>query len=396
MFVRLVCVLALVAVGIEAQRNVNNLRRRPTRVNVRQRNLARNSTIDDGEIKLAFVIFRHGDRTSGPEEIKRFPSAHLNNSVFYPYGEKGLTNEGKRHAYNVGEYLRKRYDGFLSELYLPEEISIRTTDFARTKMTVLAALAGLYPPNRQQKWNYYLNWQPIPYDTRTVTEDDLSVYKSCPKYASIKTKVYDVPEVHERIEENREFLKNLSSNAGYEFKGTSDMYFFNNLVHSLENVGVKLPQWVQDAKPKITELTSLEFECEFYTPELKRMGGGVALGEFVEASRAIMSGDSSQPKVHLLSAHENSVAGFMAAAGVFTKPHQPSYGATFSLELRRNVTTSKYGVMAVYSAQPGGPGVQLPIPGCEGQTLCDFDTYLDLRKDIYISRDEYKKECGAQ
>ncbi|XP_041973717.1 venom acid phosphatase Acph-1-like [Aricia agestis] len=387
MFVRLVCLLAVAAVGADAQNT--NLRRRPSRF--RPPNSL--DYADDSEIKLAFAMFRHGDRTPDPEELDKFPAAHINSSVFYPYSLKALTNLGKKHAYNVGEYLRKRYNGFLSELYLPEEISIRTTDYARTKMTVLAALAGLYPPSRIQRWNYFLNWQPIPYDTRNFKEDDLQVYRSCPKYEVMKNSVYDLPEVKIRVDENREFMDELSEHAGRPMNTPTDVFFLSNLAQCLENVGLELPQWVKDARPKIKEMTNLEFECEFYTPELKRLGGGVVLGEFIEASRAIMSGDSSQPKVHLLSAHENSVAGFMAAAGVFTKPHQPSYGATFSLELRRNGTTSKYGVLAVYAAQAGGPGVRVPIPNCGEDPLCDFDTFVNLTKEFVISRSKFQAHC---
>lgn len=50
-----------------------------------------------------------------------------------------------------------------------------------------------------------------------------------------------------------------------------------------------------------------------------------------------------EPKLHLISAHENNVAALMAAARVF-EAHQPNFGATFSLQLRRNPTTQEYGI----------------------------------------------------
>lgn len=50
-----------------------------------------------------------------------------------------------------------------------------------------------------------------------------------------------------------------------------------------------------------------------------------------------------EPKLQLISAHENNVAGLMAAARVF-EAHQPNYGSTFSLELRRNLMTGGYGI----------------------------------------------------
>lgn len=83
---------------------------------------------------------------------------------------------GKRRACSVGKYLRKNYDGFLSRLYLPDEIVIRTTDYDRTKMTALTAMAGLYPPEPEQRWNPTLNWQPVPYNTPPRDEDDVRTF----------------------------------------------------------------------------------------------------------------------------------------------------------------------------------------------------------------------------
>jgi hypothetical protein len=55
---------------------------------------------------------------------------------------------------------------------------MRTTEFARTKMTALTTLAALYPPLPPQKWNPALEWQPIPYDTKPADTDDVSACKN--------------------------------------------------------------------------------------------------------------------------------------------------------------------------------------------------------------------------
>lgn len=74
----------------------------------------------------------------------------------------------------MGKYLRSRYNGFISSLYLPDETVVRTTEFARTKMTALTLLAALYHPPPAQRWNSFLNWQPVPYNTLPRDEDDVS------------------------------------------------------------------------------------------------------------------------------------------------------------------------------------------------------------------------------
>lgn len=85
-----------------------------------------------------------------------------------------IQQKGKQRGFIVGEYLRDRYNKIISKLYLPDEISIRTTDYARTKMTALTALAAIYPPPPAQRWNPFLNWQPVPYNTLAYDDDDVS------------------------------------------------------------------------------------------------------------------------------------------------------------------------------------------------------------------------------
>lgn len=67
------------------------------------------------------------------------------------------------------------------------------------------------------------------------------------------------------------------------------------------------------------------------------------MSEILNATDAAIAGDKDQPKLRLYSAHENNVAALMSAARVF-QAHQPNYGATFSLELRRFRGTGKYGI----------------------------------------------------
>lgn len=62
--------------------------------------------------------------------------------------------------------------------------------------------------------------------------------------------------------------------------------------------------------------------------------------EILNATNAAIGGQE-HPKLRLYSAHENNVAALMAAARVF-KPHQPKYGATFSIELRRSHSTGQF------------------------------------------------------
>lgn len=65
-------------------------------------------------------------------------------------------------AFTLGEVLRKRYNNFLGEIYTPDLIYARSTDYDRTKMTAHVVLAGLFPPAKSQIWNEDIPWLPIP------------------------------------------------------------------------------------------------------------------------------------------------------------------------------------------------------------------------------------------
>lgn len=78
-------------------------------------------------------------------------------------------------AFKLGKNLRKRYDSFLGNIYNPDIVKATSTDFDRTKMSALLALAGLFQPSKSQQWNENLNWLPIPYEYEKEMRDYVSV-----------------------------------------------------------------------------------------------------------------------------------------------------------------------------------------------------------------------------
>ncbi|KAM3962723.1 prostatic acid phosphatase [Aphomia sociella] len=347
----------------------------------------------DTDLLLAFVIFRHGDRTPDIEEMDLYSTGENYKDVFFPYGMKALTNKGKQRGFLVGDYLRRRYDGLISSLYLPDTIKIRTTEYARTKMTALTALSAMYPPLPAQRWNPALDWQPIPYDTVGATVDDLLYWYHCPRYIWLRNKAYDDPEVKKWLLPYKNLFSYLTEKAGKNITTPEDVFFLDNLFQALENVGIKSPKWAQDVMPRIKEMTRIEYAVEFYNAELIKLATGVLMSEIINATNEAIQGNMDQYKLRLYSAHENNVAALMAAAHVFT-PHQPNYGATFSLELRKHRSTGQYGIAAVYSKDAGGPETVLPIGGCGDSPLCDYEAFINLTADVVCDYEEYNNQCA--
>jgi hypothetical protein len=81
---------------------------------------------------------------------------------------------GKKMSYDLGKYLRWRYDGFLSKVYSPSEVFAQSSQFDRTIMTVLSVLAGLYPPDSSDRFHADVNWQPIPIHTIPPADDHVN------------------------------------------------------------------------------------------------------------------------------------------------------------------------------------------------------------------------------
>lgn len=93
---------------------------------------------------------------------------------------------GKLRSFELGTFLRKRYNKFLGNTYIPEDITARSTYMDRAQMTLLLVLAALYPPDELQKWHPNLNWQPIPIEFKQLDDDVLLFPTGCPKYMHIR------------------------------------------------------------------------------------------------------------------------------------------------------------------------------------------------------------------
>lgn len=121
------------------------------------------------ELKYVHLIYRHGDR--GPMTI--YPR-DIHQQDAWPDGLAQLTTIGKRQHFALGQFFRKRYDGFLSRQYNNTEIYIRASDVDRTLMSAESNLAGLYlPNNKKDRFNPDIKWNPIPVHTLPTTEDYL-------------------------------------------------------------------------------------------------------------------------------------------------------------------------------------------------------------------------------
>lgn len=71
--------------------------------------------------------------------------------------------------FELGQFIRHRYDGYLEKKYSPKELYVTSSDMDRTIMSLESNLAGLFPPV-VNPWNPEIDWQPIP--LRTIPKKD--------------------------------------------------------------------------------------------------------------------------------------------------------------------------------------------------------------------------------
>ena len=71
-------------------------------------------------LKQVHLLYLHGACTP----CDMYPTDPYKDPSNWPH----LTSEGKRMQYDLGKWLRQRYDGFLSNNYSEEEIFVRSTD----------------------------------------------------------------------------------------------------------------------------------------------------------------------------------------------------------------------------------------------------------------------------
>ncbi|XP_019789724.1 prostatic acid phosphatase isoform X5 [Tursiops truncatus] len=118
------------------------------------------------ELRFVTLVFRHGDRSP----IETFPNDPIKESS-WPQGFGQLTQLGMEQHYELGQYIRKRYEKFLNKSYKHEQVFVRSTDIDRALMSAMTSLAALFPPEGISVWNPSLPWQPIPVHTVPVSED---------------------------------------------------------------------------------------------------------------------------------------------------------------------------------------------------------------------------------
>uniref|UniRef100_A0A0K0E195 Acid phosphatase n=1 Tax=Strongyloides stercoralis TaxID=6248 RepID=A0A0K0E195_STRER len=343
-------------------------------------------------LQFVHAIWRHGDRT--PAAL--IPTDINNTESSWGIGLGELTKKGMKQQYMLGQWIRKRYEGFLSQEYSPFEIYVRSSDYNRTLMSAQANMAGLYPPSNESQFLPGLQWNPIPIHT-VPKADDIQLYDDiyCPSVTEETENVYkNDPELQKIESDNKEFLTFIGNVTGLS-KGPLPIkniwLVFDPLnaeYHHRDEHAI--PSWVnKTVMKKIVELYDISSKYIYHTDILKRLKAGPLFREIMKRLNKKINGQiDSREKLFAYSAHDTSVSAILSSFGI-TPEVFPLYASLVLVELHKINNESI--IKVFYKNVTNSDEVyEYDIEGCPSP--CSYDRLLEARGK-YIPK-KWKVECG--
>ncbi|TGZ74986.1 hypothetical protein CRM22_000626 [Opisthorchis felineus] len=134
------------------------------------------SLLSVSQLQHLHILFRHGDRT--PIHDMLHTSVPFEKT--WPLGPGQLTEQGIVQEFQLGQWIRQRYDGYIPSIYNGSELHMRSTDIDRTLMSAQAVAAGIYQNASSPLQDYGIPWRPIPVHTVRQEADVLLSIAKCP------------------------------------------------------------------------------------------------------------------------------------------------------------------------------------------------------------------------
>jgi len=349
------------------------------------------------QLQQAVVISRHGSRRLLRKDHKTFKEG----------SDSQLTVRGMDQMFRAGSYVREHYHNlsFLSRVYSPQDIYVRSSDYSRTLNSALSFLLGLYPPRNQTRNTSHVvfhapyNIQQVPIHTVAVENDQLlRGWLACPELQKRLAKFYKSKEFQKKKAESADLRKTLEKIYGFkkiEFKDFYNVYDYIHL-HRLYNhthLTVNNKQKNLRHKPVITEKQwkQVVYYADWleYNKYGKKMigdiGGGLLANEIALNFNKVAK-KQSKTKLFYYSAHYPTMFSLFTALGLNKDPTSPLrripyYASLVFIELWRDSDDGKFFVQFSFRNGLEEPLKPYSIPGCPDPcTLEQFTNFVTSLK----------------
>uniref|UniRef100_A0A3Q2XB80 Lysosomal acid phosphatase n=1 Tax=Hippocampus comes TaxID=109280 RepID=A0A3Q2XB80_HIPCM len=285
-----------------------------------------------------------------------------------------------RQHLELGQFLRKRYDGFLNQSYLRHEITVRSTDYDRTLMSAEANLAGLYPPNGEQVFSPNIMWQPIPVHTVPQSEEKLLSFpqRDCPRFEELMNETEQTEEFRNVTAANQDVLDLVRNKTGLKTMSVESAWSVYDTLFCELRHNKSAPDWVTPSLwERLHFLKDFGFQVLFGVykqQEKSRLQGGVFSAWFTKKKKKIFN-------------HDTTVAALQVSLNVFNG-RQPPYASCHMIELYSDDNGSLT-VSMFYRNDSTVEPYALQLPGCSLD--CPLEDFVKITK-LSISEDR-QKEC---
>lgn len=136
-----------------------------------------------------------------------------------------------REQYELGKYLRTRYQKLIGTKYSPQKVYIRSTDEDRNLMSAQCNAAGMFPPSKDEIWNENLNWHPVPIHTIPLSDDYLlNSFVPCPRFDQMFKQRMDSDEIKSLMEQHRTLVEYMEKNSGIPLPELVDVLNLYNIL----------------------------------------------------------------------------------------------------------------------------------------------------------------------
>ncbi|XP_063222136.1 testicular acid phosphatase homolog [Bacillus rossius redtenbacheri] len=332
--------------------------------------LALDSLACYGELQQSHVLFRTGARSPlGNYSGDPFP-AEMWGGVW-----GALTPTGQEDMWNLGSYLRMRYDQFLSPKYDSGELLARAYEQDRDILSATYVAKGLYPANTSPGQFLHVFWQDVPVHT-VAKEIDLLLpdgRSPCPAFQAELDRVNRSAEYQAFKREAAGLEKYVARLSG----GKAPDYIYDIFATKLFH-GLPMPVWAADIFPdrlRIYSAANLFFHVAC-TPALRRMYVGKLIQKMITGMEGqIKCYPDHQTKVFLYGGHGSTIVALLSAMDVW-RGDMPNFSACVMVELRRN-KNHHYVVTVSYKNDTTQPAQVLHLPGCSS-VACPFPEFAAL------------------